>query len=343
MLRLMEHAHPHPLECGVILAGTDNPEFTEVLKATAIPIRRVGRFDVIGLAQCFRDFRSDVAYLFGQVRTLPWTFAARLAGVSVAIGAERSAVSRKVDKLGRRIDRYLLDAIICNSKHAFNVLHDEIRIPARRLFLVYNGLDESQTEPSSYSAVDEMGQPSIICIANLLPLKGHRVLLEAITLLRSAYPNIRAVLLGKDQTHGKFFDDIRAVGLQDTYSYLGFAYDVRGYLARADLFVLPSLYYEGTSTAILEAMAAGVPVIATDVGGTRELIVDGQTGLLVPPGDAVALAHKIQLLQESDELRCHLREQAKAYVVRHHSMQSMIDGHVAAFEQVLAHKRVASG
>lgn len=338
MLRLMQAAHPHTLNCEAIFSGTNNPDFASVLHANHIPVRLAGRFDVPALAHHFRVFRTDVAYLFGQIRSFPWIVAARWAKVPVIVGAERSAVKRRFDKIARQLDHHWLDAYICNARVALDVLRDEVRVPIDRLFLVYNGLDEHAFRSGGEAVTVELGRPVIVCVANILPLKGQYVLLEAVAQLRHIYPQIRAVLVGKDQTGGRFFAEANAGHLHDVWSYAGFVPDVRPYLARADAFVLPSLYYEGTSTAILEAMAAGVPVIATDVGGTRELIDDGETGLLVPPGDSGAIARQLHCLLESADLREKLVRQAQLRVQKRHTMSSMLEGHVAAFQQVLARK-----
>lgn len=336
MLRMMQAAHPHTLNCQVIFVGDENPEFKMALSASQIPFYSIKRFDVSELVRQFKGFGTDVAYLFGQIRSLPWILAARLAKVGMVVGAERSAVVRRIDRVGRFIDRWLLDDFICNSQRAYDALRQELGIPANRLHLIYNGLELSQLTGDGDILDSDLGQPSILCIANLLPQKGHLVLLDAIWQLRPEYPNIRAVLLGKDQMQGRFFVETATHQLTDFYTYCGFVHNVFPYLKRAQVLVLPSLEYEGTSTALLEAMAFCVPVVATNVGGTKELIKHGQTGLLAPPGDSAALAAALRQLLSSPDLRQQLTDNAYEMIRQHHTMEAMVDEHVNVFRQGLS-------
>ncbi len=122
--------------------------------------------------------------------------------------------------------------------------------------------------------------------------KGYSYLIQAVPRLLSEAPDSRFVLIGD----GDLLDELRQqslkLGLQDKIEFLGKCEDVLPLLKKMDLFVLPSLW-EGFPTVVLESMACGVPVIATDIPGTRELIQSGVTGWLVPPGDPQALAEAI--------------------------------------------------
>lgn len=339
MLRLMRATHPHTLKCEAIFSGADNPDFAAKLNEIGVPLRRVTRFDVFNLARCFRSFQTDVAYLFGQIRSWPWILAARLAGVPVVIGAERCTLDRLVDLIGRKLDHYVIDHYISNSHQAARDLIERIGVSAQRVHVVYNGLPVPDCSPLPVSADHILGSPSIMCVANIQSRKGQIYLLQAIKCLRAEYPAIRAVLVGKDLSDGALFEQFQSEGLSDCYTWTGFTSNVRGYLARASVFVLPSLYLEGVPTSILEAMQAGVPVIASDVSGVRELVRDGQTGLLVPPGDVEALAAKIKELLQSADLRDRLCSEAQSLIEEQYTMQGMIDGHVAVFLKALSEKR----
>ncbi len=340
MLRLMQAAHPHILSCSVVLSGTANLDFVEALKPLSIPVWRVGHVNVIALAQHFRTQHTEVAYLFGQLRSLPWTLAARLAGVPVVIGAERAALDRRMDIIGRKLDRFVIDHYISNSQKAAHDLIERVGVQPQRVDVIYNGLPEQSGQPSPETLdINELGSPTIICVANVQQRKGQILLLRAIQLLRKDYPSIRAVLVGKDLTNGDLLRQFDAAGLKDCYTWTGFVPNVRDYLACSDVFVLPSLFYEGIPTSILEAMAERVPVIATDVGGVGELVIDGQTGLLAPPGDAAVLAECLRRVLASPELREQLVDRAQQHILQHHTIQSMVDKHVEVFLRVLNMKK----
>lgn len=132
----------------------------------------------------------------------------------------------------------------------------------------------------------------VVVVATFKRQKGHVHLVDAIEKAVDTLPRLRVVLVGDgDLRHGieQMVDDRQ---LTDHFRFLGSRNDVPDLLAAADVFVLPSLW-EGLSVALLEAMASGIPVIATDVSGTREVVVDGETGLLVPPGAPEPLANAL--------------------------------------------------
>ena len=198
------------------------------------------------------------------------------------MAAERSAADRWSDRWARRLDRAFVDAYVANSEFAARnlraIVGDEPPV-----WVVPNGVNGGAPLRRHER---ETRAPQLLCVGNITPNKGQGVLLEAIRLLRDRHPGIRATLVGRDFTDGRFFRAAEARGLGDTYTAVGFVDDVRTYLARADVAVLPTLHREGMPTALLEAMRAGVPVVASRVGGVSEIVEHGRTGLLVTPGDA---------------------------------------------------------
>src|SRR5262249_30654242 len=146
----------------------------------------------------------------------------------------------------------------------------------------------------------------------------------------------RAVLVGRDFTSGRFGSEAEARGLADTYEAVGFVDDVRPFLARASVLVLPSRRREGMPAALLEAMGAGVPVVASRVGGVAEIVADGETGRLVPPEDPEALADAIAGLLGGGHLRGRLARNGRRFVLTHHGLATMVEGHRAAFAEALS-------
>jgi glycosyltransferase involved in cell wall biosynthesis len=136
----------------------------------------------------------------------------------------------------------------------------------------------------------------LVCsVARLEKSKGHHFLLQALALLqsRAAAPGLRLVLIGGGSEERSLRELARRLGLDHRVDFLGIRHDVSEVIAASDLFVLPSLN-EGLSQALLEAMALGTPVVATNVGGTRDVLVPGRTGWRVPPAQPAALANAIQ-------------------------------------------------
>jgi glycosyltransferase involved in cell wall biosynthesis len=330
MLRLIARAHPAPFACRVVVPAPENRALRDAVRAAGVPYHAFSPLDAIGLYRLLRCERPDVFYVFGRFRTAAWAAVARLAGVRCVVAAERSAANRFSDRLARTLDRRFVTAYVANSECAARNLRAIVGADGPPVRVVPNGVEEADVP----RAAD--GPPSLLCVSNVTANKGHRVLLEAVRRLRGRHPDLRAVLAGADGTRGRFFQEAAARGLGDTYTAVGFVDDVRPYLARATLVVLPTLRREGMPTSLLEAMRAGVPVVASRVGGVGEIVEDGVTGLLVTPGDPVGLAGAIGRLLDDEAARSRLAAAAKAYVLAHHGLPAMVDGHRAVFHEALS-------
>jgi len=330
MLRLMEHSDTENLDCQVILMGQDNLAFGQELIALGLRYHKINATNLIKLHQILRHDSPDIVYLFGNIRTIGWAIIAQLSAIRVIVIAERSIPVRSFDIWGRRLEKFLVDAFITNSKAAAKVLQERCGIKSERLHVIYNGID---TNTVSHEVETE--QIDILCVANLRPLKGHLILLQAIKQLQSKYINLKATLLGKDLTNGHFFEQVQSMALEDTFVWIGFVTDISPYLARAKILVLPSLEREGTPTSILEAMNAGIAVVTSNVGGVSELVQDGIGGYLVKPGDVDALADRIDFLLSHPDDRAKIGENAKRYVRQNHSINAMTEQHLQIFRQLL--------
>jgi glycosyltransferase involved in cell wall biosynthesis len=333
MLRLMERAHPDPFACQVIVPAAENAAFRGAVRALGIPYHSLSPWDAAGGYRLLRSERPDVLYLFGRFRTIAWAALARLAGVGCIVAAERSAANRRSDRLARRLDRRLVDAYVANTEFAARNLRAIVGDGGPPVRVVPNGIESVGLLPRE---VRPGAPPSLLCVGNITPNKGQGVLLQAVRLLRTRYPGIRATLVGRDFTRGRFFAEAQRRGLGDTYIAVGFVDDVRPYLARATVGVLPTLQREGMPTALLEAMRAGIPVVASRVGGVSEIVEDGATGVLVTPGDAAGLAEAVGRLIDDGETRGRLAANARRHVLERHDIAAMVEGHRAAFEGALS-------
>ncbi|MFN3486623.1 MAG: glycosyltransferase, partial [Planctomycetota bacterium] len=164
----------------------------------------------------------------------------------------------------------------------------------------------------------------------------HRVLVEAFARVRAVFPEARMVLVGYGGEESELRRAAARAGLADAVIFPG-ERDSSEVLSSFDLFVQPSLY-ESQGLAILEAMAAGRPVIATDVGGVRDVVRDGETGLLVPPKDPGALAAALVELARAPERAGALAARARAEVRERFSVDRMVASYAQLYRR-LAHRR----
>lgn len=198
----------------------------------------------------------------------------------------------------RRAARLLVanaNAVAENARETFGAPDDRVRV-------IYDGIDLTRwraAAPADLSAVGVgSSDPVAATVARLHPQKGLEDLVAAAALLRNE-PSLHFVVVGDGPDHAALQRAIDSADLADRLHLLGHRDDVAAVLARADVFVLPSRF-EGLPSAIIEAMAAGLPVVATDVGGVRELVDHGRTGWLVPAASPVALADAIRTALRAD-------------------------------------------
>ena len=240
----------------------------------------------------------------------------------------------RAHRLLYRVGGRAASGFIAVSEDAARAVREQIRPPADRLFTIPNGVDTDRYGHAVDAAEvrARMGIPAdgplVTVVAKLMEQKGHRVLLDALPAVLDRHPGLQVALAGE----GPLRDEVasRAAALGAMVHLVGNRTDVTDLLAASDLFVLPSLW-EGLPMALLEAMASGLPVIATAVSGSRDVVVPDESGLLVPAGDAGALAAAMAaLLADRDRAR-ELGVAARRRVEEHFSARTQARRHAALF------------
>ncbi len=214
--------------------------------------------------------------------------------------------------------------VVANSHAAANRLRRE-GVPARKITVIANGLDGREFPPRPVRS----RRQRIIVVANLRPEKGHDVLIDAAPEVLRRHPDVAFEFVGGGAARDALATRARDRGVLDRITFTGHCQNVGEKLAVADVFVLPSRS-EAFPNAVLEAMAAGLPVVASGVGGIRELIVHEQTGLLLPPDRPDALARQICRVLEDEALANRLGMSARADAHARYSFERM----VAQFERL---------
>lgn len=202
------------------------------------------------------------------------------------------------------------------------------RVPASR-FRVINNAPAASPVPAGFdreaarrALVGDAAGPVVVCVARLQAEKGIDELIEATAALREELPGLRVVVVGGGPEEERLRALVAERGVEDAMLLLGRRSDVGELLAVADLFCLPSRH-EGLPLSVLEAMTAGLPVVATAVGGLPSLLTDGEDGLLVAPRDPAALAAALRRALTDDDLARRIAAAGQALVSREHSLAAV--------------------
>lgn len=232
-----------------------------------------------------------------------------------------------------RIERWLhahMTAVLGNSKQVAHELIDQENCPPDKVGLIYNGTDLSAIAAATPLDLSTLNIPAgsfiLIVIANLIPYKGHADLLSALGNIASQMPQPWHLLcIGRDQGYGpQLRDQAAKLGLENNVHFLGERTDVPQLLKSADIGVLSS-HEEGFSNAVIEGLAAGLPMIVTDVGGNAEAVTDGATGLVVPPRDPPALGGTILQLASNPQLRSQMADAARIRAASEFTIESCVE------------------
>jgi glycosyltransferase involved in cell wall biosynthesis len=226
----------------------------------------------------------------------------------------------------------MTDIMVAVSQQTRRFCIQKENIRPEKLLVIPNGVDVAGYESQRILAVKKGGRLSlpdagpetlvVLTVARLHPQKGHVILLQAVKSLVAQFRDIIFWWVGDGPERENLEGLIRQADLESCVFLLGARNDVSQLLAQADLFVLPSLY-EGMPNAVLEAMATGLPVVATNAGGTAEIISHGETGLLVPANDAPGLAAALRLMLADKDIRSIIGKKAQEYVRANFSAQKM--------------------
>jgi glycosyltransferase involved in cell wall biosynthesis len=238
------------------------------------------------------------------------------------------------------------DAVLVNSDAVAAAVRSAERFCGRKIRLVYNGIDAASPETLGAAAnsppVPGLDPPlppdaaPVLYVANLFPYKGHLDLVEAAASVAARFPNARFLLAGREEGAGaEVRSRIETLRLGEHVRLLGPRDDVPALMAAADLLVHPS-HEEGFSNVILEAMAAGKAVVATAVGGIPEAVVDGETGILVPPRDPERLAGAVLSLLRDPERARAMGAVGRRRVLAHFPLKGMVREIEEMYEELLS-------
>lgn len=289
---------------------------------------------VLDLSGILRRERPDILHTYLPTANVIGPLAARLSLVRWVIVSKRAlADSKDRFPLLRKTESFvnrMADIILLNSDAVRRDVERTERNWKGKLRKVYNGVDpiEPWTQGDAMAFRRREGIPAdsivALCVSNFYSYKGHEELVEAAARIVPAFPNVIFLLVGRDSgTMEATRTRIRERRIEGSVRFVGSRTDVPDLLRASDLFVHPSRE-EGFSNAILEAMAAGLPVVACDVGGNPEAVVDGETGRLVPSRNAAAFASAVADLLVDPEKRKAMGEAGRLRATERFSLVRMV-------------------
>jgi glycosyltransferase involved in cell wall biosynthesis len=278
-------------------------------------IRQIWRF-----AQWCRRERISVLHTCDFYANVFGLLGGALARVPVRIGSRRELNPGKTP--GQiRLQRFAYRSatrVVANSPAAAGILRIE-GVPSAQVVMIPNGVDAS-AYPDKVGGADVR---QVITVANLRPEKDHETLIAAAAELATSCPNLRYQIVG-DGPRRKVLEQLaRTRGVDHLFEFLGHREDVPALLAAADVFVLPSRS-EAFPNGAIEAMAAGLPVVACAVGGLLDLVETGRTGILVPPSDPEPLAAAIRSLYDNPGRALEMGREARREVRAQYSFERMV-------------------
>lgn len=343
----------------VVCCLSSGGPYVEALRAAGVSVEVIGfrgfrifrhphriAAQLFRLVRAMRRWQPHVAHGFLFWAYVLAAYAARLARVPIVLSSRRSLGRFKAGKRHflalERLANRMTDLVIANSEAVRQDAMREEGLAGEKVVVIHNGLDLTRFGAPPDEALrrslglDRKG-PVIGVVANFLHYKGHQHFLEAWSAVAQRFPEAVALLVGDGPLRPVVEARLETTGLARSVRVLGTHEDVPALLALMDLVVLPSLE-EGFSNAILEAMAAGKPVLATAVGGNPEAVIHGATGLLVPPRDSQTLAETMLWLLERPREAARFGEAGRRRVAERFEISAMVRQYEAVYERLVAEK-----
>jgi sugar transferase (PEP-CTERM/EpsH1 system associated) len=313
---------------------------------TGVPIfelkRRPGNDPglIWAISRLLRRERPHILHTHAWGTLLEGIVAGRLARVRAVVHGEHGTLQLRPRQVAaqrwgwRRADR-----LLSVSSRLADRMSREVRIPRERIHVIRNGVNLARfaARPASDARTGLGVHASGVVLGaagRLVDVKDHATLIDAVHLLRQRGRDVVAVIAGEGPLRPDLQGRISQLGLERNVRLLGHRGDVENVFSGIDVFVQPSKS-EGMSNTILEAMASGLPVIATHVGGADELVIDGETGTLVPPSDPLPLANAIDRLVADAALRHSMGAASRARAHEQFSLERMVSNYQSFYSDVM--------
>jgi glycosyltransferase involved in cell wall biosynthesis len=321
----------------IVISLTQGGYWKEEIISLGVEVKEILRkknakyLRIFTLIKLLNEIKPDIVHTFMITANTYGRIAAIISHVPVVIASERSVIEIGKDKkrFWIYIDKllsYFSSAIICNSKKASDVLINEFTFNENKVYTIYNGASDIKALRNLREHCRCSNSTIVIgTISNLYPHKNHKLFLDTAkyVLDKSRNKNILFKIIGDGPLKAQLEKYAIKLGIYNNVLFTGERHDIYDLLKGIDIFVLTSLY-EGMSNAIMEGMQAGLPVIANDVGGNSELVIDQVTGYLCLSNEATLFAEKITNLIENKSKAKKMGEKGKKRILNEFSIDKMI-------------------
>jgi sugar transferase (PEP-CTERM/EpsH1 system associated) len=293
------------------------------------------------LVRLLRRERPDILHTHGWATLCEGWLAATLARVPMVVHGEHGTLETR--PLNRRLQRWLwsrVDGVLSVSSRIADRMASEIRFPLGKITTIHNGVDLNRFKPRHRDhARERLGLPAdrfvIGSAGRMVPVKDHDTLVSALALLQTRGVRVVAVMAGNGPLESHLRQRVQELGLD--VRFLGSRPDMEQILPACDVFVSSSTS-EGLSNTILEAMATGIPVVATRVGGTDELVEDGHTGLLVPASDPQAMAAAVMRIATEPFTQRAMATRSRERAERQFALDTMVRNYERVYLELVSRR-----
>lgn len=301
------------------------------------------------LRKLLRSAQIDILHTHDFYAGVLGTVAARWTGVRIIVSQRHLRLSERfVHEWGRRVINSIADRVLVNAQAIRTHLITSTAVPDGKIVVIHNGMFSQEgaschAEPQPNTVRDQLctllGLPSSVqlvgSVGNLRPVKGYQYLIEAAARVIRLRPETHFIIVGDGEQRHQIEAHSRQLGIASHVHLLGHRTDAIHLISGFDLAVLSSLH-EGLPNFVIEAMGTGVATVATAVGGVPEILLDGETGLLVPPGDSQALTDRILDLLTNDQRRNGFAFRGQESVRSRFSMARMVQAVEELYDELTA-------
>ena len=318
-----------------------NIQLTELQRRKSFEFARLFK-----LIKILKAEKPDIVHSYMFSANSYGRIAAIIGRVPLIIASERNVaeVGKDKGKFDIYIDKLLAafsQGIICNSDKASSSLVEKYSFNRKKVFTVHNGIDINDfLKQRNYSSSKKSKRKVIGTVGSLCPQKNHRLFLDMakIVLERSENKQIKFLIIGRGPLRNELERYSKGLSIEANVVFTGEREDILELLQSMDVFVMTSLY-EGLPNAIIEAMAAGVPVVATDVGGNSELVINRETGFLCRSNDAKALVEKVIGLISNENAAQQLGKKGREKIVKEFTVEKMVNQTENIYRELLGQLR----